>query len=548
MKRIIAACASLLTLFAVGFPATAQASPGDPVDECIVSGLERSEVWISDYEADGRVQPKVPAGVAVPVLVVHGWTGNSAHIGDPVGNFSKKADLGAIGAPVTPSSRTVVGMLQYLNGTDVHTFDYSEIAGDWVTNERIYGSLAESIACLADRSGQDVIVIAHSMGGLALRQALGSAPGLVDKVSRVITFGTPNTGSDLALGAAAGISTATKLPGQVGALLVRQALKSCGEISTVRIATGTPCDFLPAPARAFDSAAGKALRTGSAELQELPDWPSGLTVHALAGDTTFTIARGGFLGLSIATEDVSFGDVIVSKESATAGSTTQDFAKCRYTISLVHGIGESLLEGMNLISHDEAGRDLLEGESSPCYHGALMRTQSLVNAMQSYVSEDLLSRWTIEPGRIGPWPAGATLEEAAALYGESVGTMPGPTEFACESVPAREYSDGSAVEFVWRAWNGEYASLLSLKNRPGQRTEVETLRTSRGIGLSSTQQELEAVYGSDLLSDGRTYGPNQVSSKYSTNMGNIHFYSTDGVVTGISVSAPGGQSLDHFCT
>lgn len=552
MKKVLAGLSSLLAVFGVGFPAVANANPAGPVGSCAISGLERAEVWISDYEADGRAQPKVPAGVAVPVLVVHGWTGNSAHINDPVGNFSKKADLGAVGAPVTPSSRTVVGILQYLNGTDVHTFDYSDIAGDWVTNERISGALADSIACLADQSGQDVIVIAHSMGGLALRHALGAVPDLVDKVSRVITFGTPNTGSDLALGAAAGINSAARVPGQVGALLVRQALKSCGDVSTVRIATGTPCDFLPAPARAFDSAAGRALRTGSAELRKLPNWPSGLTVHALAGDTTITIARGGFLGLSTSSEDVSFGDVIVSKDSATAGSTTQDFAKCRYTMSLVHSVGESLLKGMNLISRDEAGRDLLEGESSPCYHGALMRTQSLVNAMQSYVNEDLLSRWTIEPGRIGPWAADASLDEAGSLYGESVGTMPGPTEFACKSVPARTYDDGSGVEFVWRAWRGDYASLLYLKDPvgvlPGVGSDVYALKTSTGVGLGSTKAELDAAYGADLVTDGRTYSPNDFSVKYATADGNIHFYGTAGRVSGISVSAPGGQSLDHFCT
>lgn len=124
-------------------------------------------------------------------------------------------------------------------------------------------------------------------------------------------------------------------------------------------------------------------------------------------------------------------------------------------------------------------------------------------------------------------------------------TLSLPLSASCLAARTRS---GSAVEFVWRAWNGEYASLLSLKNRPGQRTDLDTLRTSTGIGLGSTQRELETAYGVDLVSDGRTYGPNQLSSKYSTSEGNIHFYSTDGVVTGISVSAPGGQSLDHFCT
>lgn len=554
MKKIIAGLSSLLVVLALGFPTTVQADPVDPVGDCVVPGLERADVWISDYEADGRAQPKVPAGVAVPVLLVHGWTGNSLHINDPLGNFSKKVDLTTHNVDASPSTRTVVGMLQYLNGTDVHTFDYSEVSGDWVTNDRIHASLAESIACLADASGQKVIVVAHSMGGLAMRQAFASSAGLEERVSQVITFGTPNTGSDLARLVAGGLAIPYLPLGVLDAarLLTRLALQDCGARSTVNIATGTICDILIPPVRAFDSGAGRALRTGSTELAELPMWPAGIPVHALAGETTLTIPKSGFLGWT-RTQDVPMGDVIVPSSSATAGSTTQDYAKCRYTLSPVHSIGETLLvHGLKIVSYDEAGRNLLDFGNSPCFHSSLMRTFTLVNAMQDYVNEDLLSRWTIEPGRIGPWAAGVSLEDATALYGESVGIMPGPTEFACESVPARLYPDGSGVDFVWRAWNGDYASLLYLKDpvgvSAGTGSDVYSLQTRNGIGLGSSKAELDSAYGTDLVKDGRAYSPNDFSVKYATSDGNIHFYGTDGRVSGISVSAPGGQSLDHFCT
>jgi pimeloyl-ACP methyl ester carboxylesterase len=365
---------------------------------CAPRGLEQANVWISDYEADGEARPDPESGRVVPVLMVHGWTGNSAHLSKPLGNFSRTADLGTIGESITPSSRTVVGILQYLGDTDVYTFDYHDASAQWVTSDQIAAPLANSIRCLGQNSGQKVIVVAHSMGGLAVRQALAQDPGLLKDLSQVITFGTPNTGSDIARSVSAGGSggSINATASRAFSALLRSALSSCGSATTTSLNTGTPCDWLPAQASAFESDAGRALRTGSTELSLLKPWPTELPVHALYGDTTLTMPRMGFLGLPLQTEDVRVGDVVVGHESATARATTRDSARCRYTISAVHSLGEQFLRDMKLKTVDEVGRDLMEGGNSPCYHGSLMRTQQLVNAMIGYVVDDVDSRGPIE--------------------------------------------------------------------------------------------------------------------------------------------------------
>lgn len=412
---VVVTLAATLAALVLGFgsPAFAATEYPDASKGCGVRGLQQAPVWTSDYEADGEARPESRTGVTVPILMVHGWTGNSTHVAAPSGNFSHRADLSTYGETPIPAARTLIGTLQYLGGTDVYTFDYSDDSAKWVTSDRIAGGLSDSIRCLADASGQEVIVIAHSMGGLALRQALGTHPDLDSDVSQVITFGTPNTGSDTARIVSTGIDRAQLSGGSLEArgiaLLVRQALMTCGTASTIKLATGGLCDALPAPARAFQSEAGVALQTGSAQLAALAPWPNGVAVHALAGDTTLTIPRAGFLGISFSSEDAHVGDLIVGDDSGTAGSTTQDYARCRYTISAIHSVGESILSDLKLVTKDEAGRDLFElaGAASdkvtpsPCFHGALMRTQKLVVAMLSYVVDDIDARTPEVPDAVG---------------------------------------------------------------------------------------------------------------------------------------------------
>lgn len=108
-----------------------------------------------------------------PVVLVHGW------MGDPM-------------APVA-------GVLEQRLGSRVSTFtfDYRARAMFWASDDSIAGCLAAFVGGVAEvhrNNGGDgkVVVVAHSMGGLAIRYALR---GQSDAVSEVITVGTPALGS-----------------------------------------------------------------------------------------------------------------------------------------------------------------------------------------------------------------------------------------------------------------------------------------------------------------------------------------------------------------
>jgi len=156
----------------------------------------------------------------------------------------------------------------------VAPFDYSDYHSKWVTDEHIGKALAERINCLSAASkeaGGDgrVIVVAHSMGGLALREALNRAKPVYVKPENIglaIMIGTPHTGAPVA--------------------------KWCNP---------TGCGWVQ-PAVA-------AMRPGSRQLRELPKLPSTVPQRAIAGRI---IGYGGF-GLD---------DGVVPVYSATRARTT----------------------------------------------------------------------------------------------------------------------------------------------------------------------------------------------------------------------------------
>jgi hypothetical protein len=224
--------------------------------------------------------PGVPAslhlGTAAPVLLVHGFNegpGVFTHDGSPT---LENAVSGAF-----PGAVKVV------------TFDYSNWNRLWVTFTLIGPQLATCIAWLAHTSAQQngpgqVIVVAHSMGGLAVRCALDPAcaqghavdPGLI---GLVITLGTPNTGSQ---------------PQTLGPVLdtVCTAFSWCNDFVILR-----------------DSPAAQAMAPGSSDLGKLPYLPVPVPVDAIAGQITVTTS---LFGHTYVVED--FGDVIVPVSSALA--------------------------------------------------------------------------------------------------------------------------------------------------------------------------------------------------------------------------------------
>jgi triacylglycerol esterase/lipase EstA (alpha/beta hydrolase family) len=150
------------------------------------------------------IVPKTAEGKkSVPVILVHGWNGAASTFTSPIDLFADTGD-GGEGVKIPFS---FIGQLQKTAGLAVYTFDYSELSNRWVTDPGIGPRLAQAIECLTDHYGTKAQIVAHSMGGLATRYALSQndAGGsrISNRVSGVSTFGTPNTGSEIAAAVAA---------------------------------------------------------------------------------------------------------------------------------------------------------------------------------------------------------------------------------------------------------------------------------------------------------------------------------------------------------
>ena len=203
------------------------------------------------YEVDGSPSvPRHPAAtggcmpIAVPgktpIILVHGFNGGP----------------GVWGQPSDPASMR--GRISTLNGVQVGAFDYSSASLKWVTDPRIGAYLAGQITCLAELSHRKVVVVAHSMGGLALREALKEQPQIANSLGLVVTIGTPNDGSQIDAEA-------------LGDVRAFCAVVECGD--AVGLLT-TVVSALP------------GLATGSPQIAELNKarWPITVPLYAIAGN------------------------------------------------------------------------------------------------------------------------------------------------------------------------------------------------------------------------------------------------------------------------
>lgn len=192
-------------------------------------------------------------GTRVPVLLVHGFDSNP-------GMWSE-------GNP------SMLSVLRTLKGVRVVApFNYKDNHFDWVTNKNIGPKLARTIHCLAQTSRREggagkVIVVGHSMGGLATRFAANQpidGGKIADEIGLVITLGTPHLGSPMA-------TIFGDLPRAYCRLLVNEQDVE-KRMREVRLC--------------WESEALTELMGGSDGLAELPSFPSGLPVRAIAGDMT----------------------------------------------------------------------------------------------------------------------------------------------------------------------------------------------------------------------------------------------------------------------
>jgi len=229
----------------------------------------------------------VKLGNTTPVLLVHGfnegpgvYTSGSPSLADAI-----KA---ALGSAVTTA-----------------IFDYHMANTDWVTSPAIGPQLAQCIIWLAHTSDTQggpgkVIIVAHSMGGLAVRCAVdptcvqngGKGPAAdPNLIGLVITLGTPNTGSN---------------PQKFGPVVdtICSWFPDCNNLLILR---NTP--------------AAEAMAPSSGDLAALPLLPASIPVDAIAGDITFTTNLFGSVlnavspGFGGVGDD---GDIVVPVASALA--------------------------------------------------------------------------------------------------------------------------------------------------------------------------------------------------------------------------------------
>jgi pimeloyl-ACP methyl ester carboxylesterase len=265
-----------------------------------------------------------------PILFVHGFAGAPSDF---------RHELGG-----RPSMFEAIGDL---DGAVTYSFDYSDHSLEWVTDPAIGRRLARAIVCLAEEHDRPVTIVAHSMGGLATRQAQGE---LIDdrrvsrSIARVVTVGTPFDGAQL-LGFGGGIA------GDIASELITTALRACNtdfartpalappapaSMPTRRPGDRTFCSLLGAT----ETAAVQGMIPDSDELAALPSWGRDVRIVPVAADIDVGVA--GPFGLS---ETFSVGDFAVSVASATADASrgVRPFvARCRASLfGIVDAVDES---------------------------------------------------------------------------------------------------------------------------------------------------------------------------------------------------------------
>jgi pimeloyl-ACP methyl ester carboxylesterase len=461
-------------------------------------------------------------GRYVPIVMVHGWTSKGTHDRARTGTFSRLIDLSQDPAHKPSAQRSLVGQLQRIQGAAVFTFDYHTYSARWVTDDHLGPALGRAIDCLHEKSGEKVIVVAHSMGGLIARYALAEpvagGAARAKRVSTVVTFGTPQEGSLIAL-LADGVLDAGTASGNRALAAMRLILSYCGTLTTQRFETGTLCDILPGFLKAFRTDAGRALKVGSIELGDLDAFPADVTVlDALAGETTLKTDMGWFgvrLDDDRAAGDIDVGDVIVMSSSATHGTRLSKTAACSYQLSAARGAGEQVALRLGQISGSAVAQPLWK-ILGPCFHTNLMRTIGLTNEATGLINDDISKRAAVGAAqpplkpkpvlddglpvcrdfeRMGPGERDVALRRMQEGHGDSTSRAVARLSVTlfCKLNPGRlidgvyapgsrapEPGNGGAVPTCeqWREMNdadGD-AALLRLARRRGDSTPIASLR------------------------------------------------------------------------
>ncbi|MCR2793572.1 hypothetical protein NQ156_10910 [Microbacterium sp. zg.Y625] len=372
--RIVVALVAALVYSSSGVPLPAYAAAPVPAEVVVApvaaDRLGGSLVPLSAVDPVSRSE----AEPAQAVLFVHGWLSTSlpgaadTQPGIAQSPFARPAAAGE-GAAIDEITHSLQESLESLPGTTLYAFDYSQTAAAWIGGAAVVDGLAASIRQLARDTSAPVDVVAHSMGGLALRHAVTAHPDLVPMIGQVVTVGTPTLGSDaatlldvisLATGTAIGAGSAGR------ALIVPALVDLCNRDLEADAMNGCGLPTWLRTSIANTGEAGRALHTGSQELADMPDWPAELDVHAIAGDGR--VRAGGLV--------VSVGDGLVSRDSAVAEADTSFVVRCEDRVAPgVTGIGE-VLNGTAALSFGGVG----------CTHDELLRNPDVVENVRALVA------------------------------------------------------------------------------------------------------------------------------------------------------------------
>ncbi|GAA2749165.1 lecithin:cholesterol acyltransferase [Amnibacterium kyonggiense] len=342
-----------------------------------------------------------PKGLFVPVIMIHGWNGRSQHDDTRAGNFSGKIDLTSNAAGTVAARTSLVGQLQDMAGSAVYTFDYHQWSDRWVTDPHIGTALATAIDCLFRASGQKVVLVAHSMGGLAIEQtfspSINGAETRAREISTIITLGTPYKGSvmdSLAHGAVLGAGVTGGLGGQPFLTLATAILAACGRVSTADAdSICTKIDALT-PVTTLESDAANALQYGSAAIRKLPAIPSSIHLVQLAGNADYITNSSWFRQADPATT-LHLGDTIVTSGSAIPSpSREHDQTTCAYTVNVSRAAQDQVGVALGVVAKVDAKRLSVPIVDSkvPCGHGQLTRDIELTNDVLGSVHDDIDTR------------------------------------------------------------------------------------------------------------------------------------------------------------
>lgn len=496
-RKAFGALASAVMCGAVLLGGSSSGTAAQPVDpaEIRCAGVELAPDLTEnpDLNPDGSPVVITPdaRGKYVPIIMIHGWTGISTHENKREGAFSDKIDLSTDPTADVRAESSLIGRLQAVPGAAVYTFDYHEDSAKWVSNPNIGPALGTAIDCLHRETDEKVIVVAHSMGGLATRYALTPKGGSrADEVSSVITFGTPNTGSLIALLAAGALDAGATVNPRLAVL--RLVLAACGEASSKSLNTGTICDLLDRRVRAADSDAGRALRTGSEELDDLAPFPSDVDVHALASETTLIVHGLGWFAIPLPIFRVPMGDLVVTADSATHGADTMDMATCAYRLGAVHAPSGRIGLLMGTTALGDVARPITD-MFGPCFHENLMRTKQLTDQAVGVVDNDIGARtpYTVRFNGIGPFGLNLTADRLAARGYVNKGNVYQGMDADCVSY----VKEGEALAFSVERKTGRVLAIRNANGDQALRTEIG------GIRVGSTLAGLRAAYAGHRIDE-----------------------------------------------